>query len=223
MRTVVGSRNSRLALAICAAAGFLAAGGQQVQAAAACASVAGNLVTNCGFEDNTLNAPTGWTTGGSGVSLTLSGLQHTGERSLYMNFDAPGDTVVSQLVGGAGTYNVSFWLDLYSQGVPSSPLPKIVITFGDQTLNVNPSIDNNQDPQYSLFQFSNVTTAAPALLRFETSGTRTTQFVQYVNFLVDDVLVTQVATAVPEPSALGKVCKPPGQTCLPGREVEATI
>jgi MYXO-CTERM domain-containing protein len=119
---------------------------------------------------------------------------------LYAVFDAPGGTVVSQLIGGAGTYNVSFWLDLYSQGVPTNPLPRIAITFGDQTLNVNPVIDNKQTPAYTLFEFSNVTTAAPALLEFEASGD---QILQYVSFLVDDVVVTQVASSVPEPSALG--------------------
>lgn len=196
----IGIRRSLSAVAACAAVGVMAAGGQAAMAQSQCESVVGNLVTNCGFETQAGGNPTGWTTGGSGVSLALTGLARTGVRSLYSNFDAPGTTFVNQAVGGAGTYDVSFWLDLYTQGVPSNPVPTIAITFGDQTLNVNPVIDNNQDPQYTQFVFSNVTTATPAVLQFATSGNLTN--VQYVNFLVDDVVVTLISSPVPEPSAL---------------------
>ncbi len=201
MKKWAGFRRSLLAAATYGAVGLMAAGGQAAMAQSQCESVVGNLVTNCGFETQAGGNPTGWTTGGpNGVSLALSGVAHTGVRSLVSNFDAPGGTFINQAVGGAGTYDVSFWLDLYSQGVPSNPVPTIAITFGDQTLNVNPVIDNKQDPQYTQFLFPNVTTAAPAVLQFATSGNLTN--VQYVNFLVDDVVVTLISSPVPEPSAL---------------------
>jgi MYXO-CTERM domain-containing protein len=84
--------------------------------------------------------------------------------------------------------------------VPSAPTPTITVTFGDQTLPVNLSVTNTQTQNYRQFQFSNVTTATAAELTFDTAGGLSQT--QYVNFLVDDVVVTSVVSAVPEPSAL---------------------
>jgi MYXO-CTERM domain-containing protein len=95
---------------------------------------------------------------------------------------------------------VSFWLDLYSQGAPSAPSPTITVTLGDQTLAVSLSVTNTQAVNYRQFQFLNVTTATAAELKFDTVGSLSQT--QYVNFLVDDVVVTSVVSAVPEPSAL---------------------
>jgi len=143
---------------------------------------------------------TGWSTGGpNGVAYSLVGFgdQHSGNRYLVSNFNTPGSSFVSQVVGGPGTYNVSFWLDLYSQGVPTNPVPTLTITLGDQTLPVSLSVTNTQNANYRYFEFFNVTTASSAELRFTTSGNLPS--VQYVNLFVDDVVV---ASAVPEPSSL---------------------
>lgn len=188
----------------CAAIGALAAAGPAAQAASQCESSAGNLVTNCGFESfvNPLRRPSAWSTGGSGIASVLAGYEHTGSGSLGLNFDTPGSAFASQVVGGAGTYNVSFWLDLYSSGVPTNLAPTLSVTFGDQTLSINLPVTNTQNQNYRFFQFNNVTTATPAELKFQTSGNAPAGSIQYFDFFVDDVVVTSVATAVPEPSSL---------------------
>lgn len=205
MNNPKGVRALRLSVLACAAASWLAVGMQTARAASECEGVAGNLVTNCGFEQigATGFAVTGWTTGGpNGVALSLAGFgdQHSGNRYLFSNFDAPGSSFASQVVGGPGTYNVSFWLDFYSQGVPSNPVPTLTVSLGDQVLPVSLSVTNTQNVNYRQFQFSNVTTAALAELRFTTSGSLSN--VQYVNLFIDDVAVTSVAAVVPEPSSL---------------------
>ena len=202
MRGKLGVKNAFSVLWSCAAVGALAVGGPAAQAASQCESVAGNLVLNCGFENRgPQNRPTDWSTGGpNGVAISLPFSQRTGDRSLAMNFDAPGTSFASQAVGGAGTYNVSFWLDSYTGGVASTLVPSLSVTFGDQTLNVTLPVNNTQNQNYIFFQFNNVTTAAAAALMFQTSGSVVGR--QYLDLLIDDVVVTSVTPAVPEPSSM---------------------
>jgi hypothetical protein len=203
---MVGVRISSAALAAFLAVGLFAAGVRVAQAAPSlCGGVVGNLVTNCGFESAIgFNNVPGWTTGGvNGAVLSLTSLQNSGDRSLFMNFDAPGSAFASQAVGGAGSYDVSFWLMLYTQGVPSNAAPTLEIIFGDQNLAVTVPPNNLQDVVYTEFRFTNVTTTAPAELRFAMSGAETGR--QYHNFLVDDVVVTARPSQVPEPSSIALV------------------
>lgn len=202
MDNMIGVRNPRFTALAGVAVGLLAAGGQAARAASDCEGVGGNLVANCGFEQigSSASAVTGWSTGGpNGAAFSLAGFgdQHSGNRHLLLGFGSPGSSFVSQVVGGPGTYNVSFWLDLYSQGVPTNPAPTLTITLGDQTLPVSLSVTNTQNTNYRYFEFFNVTTATSAELRFTTTGNLPS--VQYVYLFVDDVAV---ASAVPEPSSL---------------------
>lgn len=179
----------------------------EAKAASICESVVGNIVTNCGFEALPQNNQIpGWTKGGTnGVALSIPGYQNSGDRSLDLAFDPPGVSFASQNLGGAGTYSVSFWLTFYTGGIFSNPAPNVSITFGDQVLLVPNIVLGGQNPTYSQYQFSSVSTAAPADLRFEVSGS--VSGVQYFEFLVDDVVVQLIELAptqpsnVPEPSS----------------------
>lgn len=206
----MGARNdiriSAWAAAVCKALGLLLAGGRLAHAApSSCDAVVGNLVANCGFE---VRDPLQWTRGGlGGVALSLSGVAHTGSRALDLAFDTdPSGSLfgsfVSQNVGGAGVYDVSFWLTFYTAGiVDPNRRPDLEVAFGDQTLNVDVTTVplSGQDFVYGLYQFSNVATAAPATLRI---GVSSTANVQHYEFLVDDVVVTGRPYDVPEPATL---------------------
>ena len=170
-----------------------------------CEGVAGNLVTNCGFENrNGLNLP-GWTLGGEQTVFSLAFGQHSGDRFGLMKADSGNFVTMSQTVGGPGTYDVSFWLAYYSFGLL---LPQeFSISLGDQTLtSVNRPIVTPQNWVWEPFTFNGVTTSSQATLLF-TYNNLFVPNVQTADLLIDDIVITggPTAGAVPKPASLARL------------------
>lgn len=185
----------------------LACASQHVVAAAACSTVAGNLIQNCGFEEvgAPLSTLVSWTdsSNANGVVMRFgaSFYAHSGTGSLFLNNDGGGVAIAEQSAGGSGIYDVSFWVRLYDSGV-SAPLDFRVLFDGQELMSiVNPT---NQAPQaYAEYTFTGVTAQTAALLSFKATYISN---VQQRDVIVDDVVVVRrgdlPGRSVPEPSAL---------------------
>ena len=179
-------------------------GGSQAMASSLCSVVAGNLVSNCGFETGDF---TGWTIGGDtdnpgGYYFGVDGFDaNSGNDGAFMsqdfNDDGIGSVSLSQtLATTAGdTYSVSFWLD---QDTPPyvNYIHSFDSTFGSSTLlNITPRVAlPGAVGTYTQYTYSETATGASTALTFSFENDD-----WFWSF--DDVSVTDTsASATPEPS-----------------------
>jgi hypothetical protein len=156
-----------------------------------CDGIAGNLVTNCGFETGDF---TGWSlTGNTGFTGVASGNQYVNSGTYGAQLGPVGsDGFLSQNVGAAGNtlYNVSFYL--YNDG--GTPNNFTVIWNG---VDVGPDIVDAGGFSYSLF--------GGVLLGNAGVGSNSLTFDYRQDpayFGLDDVVVTAAGNPTPEPSSL---------------------
>jgi hypothetical protein len=151
--------------------------------ASICDAVAGNIVTNCGFEASATVA-TGWTLSDT-VDTFVDTVPNSGVQSLAMG-TVGADGTVSQLlntVAGNG-YNISFYL-ASDGGTPSD----FSAMFGATTL---VSLTNTAAGAYTLYSFHEFATSASTLLNFNERN-------DPGFWELDDVSVV----STPEPGSLG--------------------
>ena len=162
-----------------------------VWAQSVCDGVAGNLVTNCGFETGDFTA---WTTGGN---FEFSGVTNNPTYVFSGNFGAQlgpvgSDGTLSQNVGAPGvtSYNVSFWL--YNDG--GTPNDFTVFWNG---VDVGPDLVDASGFAYSLVSGvlpGNAGAGANSLLF---------SFRQDPAYWgLDDVVITPGTSTTPEPGSL---------------------
>jgi hypothetical protein len=157
-----------------------------------CDAIAGNLVTNCGFETGDF---TGWTQtpAGSGSSFGVDGLPHSGEDAAFFGAtDPPDEDMISQSISTipGQAYNITFflWNDLEFPGEPSTN--QFTAMFDGNTLL---SLTNADGP----LDYTEVTRTMVATSTSTTLSFGAYQVLDF--FLLDDVSVT---AAVPEPASL---------------------
>lgn len=151
-----------------------------------CDAIAGNIVTNCGFEAGA--TATGWTFGGNtgflGVDTTPANA-NSGNNSLFMGAVGSDGTVSQSLGTVAGNgYNISFYLQS-DGGTPSD----FSASFGAATLM---SLTNTPAGAYILYSFHQFASSGSTLLNF--SERNDPGF-----WHLDDVSVV----STPEPGSLG--------------------
>lgn len=156
-----------------------------------CGVVAGNLVSNCGFETGTFSS---WTQSGNlGFTAVDNGTFLSGRlpnSGMFQAHFGPVTTLgfLSQtLVTTPGTYTLSFWLG-NTGGTPNS----FSASFGGVPI-PGSSLTNAPASSYTFFTFSVVATGSSSLLEFA--------FRQDPGywFLDDVVVVREGAAPVPEP------------------------
>jgi hypothetical protein len=188
-------RKSLAILALSLASVFAA---QSAKADDMCSSVAGNLVTNCGFE-------TGDFTGWSGTSLTdtfsYAGVggpagaygPYSGSYGAYLG-SGSNDTLYQTLNTVAGTtYTIQFAFDNEQDPDPTHGYPNdFSVTFGGTT--VYSETNAPQDTE-TLLTFNVLATGSSTALTFTTENPAS-------YWDLDSVSVAAVASPVPEPSSL---------------------
>jgi hypothetical protein len=153
-----------------------------------CDAVAGNLVSNCGFETGDF---TDWTQGGNtGATLVSTGYAHSGNFGAQLG-PVGSDGTLTQMVGDNSTiYDVSFWLEM--NGTPANDF-----TVFWNGVDVGPDlVDVNAFPYV---QFSGVLVGNAGV------GSNSLEFVfrQDPSYWgLDDIVVTNAGNATPEPASL---------------------
>jgi hypothetical protein len=180
--------------------------------ASICDAVAGNLVANCGFEGGVYSdtvggttnngIPNGWTPNAAFVQFPsfngsgLPGPAHSGNFVLSIgNFDSEPPPVLTQTLSDivGDTYAASVWV-YYSGGVVGDPAAFLDVEINGTNqvaLNGGPSAPY---PDYALETFSFVGTGSDVL--GVTGNTNPGEW------YVDDVVVTDAVSAVPEPASI---------------------
>ena len=167
---------------------------QSAKADDMCSSVAGNLVTNCGFE-------TGDFTGWSGTILTdpyaysaVDGSQpFSGSYGAYFG-SGTNDTLYQTLNTVAGTtYTIQFALDNEQDPDPAHGYSNdFSVTFGGSTVFTE---TNAPEDTETLLTFTAVATGPSTTLTFLSEN-------QALYWDLDSISVAAVASPVPEPSSL---------------------
>jgi hypothetical protein len=171
-----------------------------------CATVAGNLVSNCGFETGHF---TGWTLTGSDVPAlegNLYGVEGTdpfplpdgtapnhGQSQAFISDFVANPTTLSQTLATVpgSSYLISFALAMQDEGQIFEPeTNQFTATFGGATLI---SLTNLPVQGYTLYTFSETATSASSVLSF-TFGNDPSEFI------FDDVAVS--AAPVPLPNSV---------------------
>jgi hypothetical protein len=171
--------------------------------AAGCTSVAGNLVTNCGFETGDF---TGWTLTGNDVPVQLGNLYgvegvdpdgispHSGsDQAFFADLDADATTISQSIATVSGdAYTVSFWL-AQDTAVVTPYSNDVSASFGGDSL-ANLSAVSVEG--YTKYSYTVDATSSSSLLSLTIGN-------DLGEFLLDDVSVVQDASAppVPEPAA----------------------
>jgi hypothetical protein len=163
-----------------------------------CGSVAGNIVQNCGFESGSL---ANWAIGGNAAGGTPNSygvdntMPNSGQDEAY--FGAVGSPIsLSQTVAAlAGEkYQVSFYLDQNSQDNTGGYVHSFDVSFDGALLDSNSNVSYSGG--YSKYTFT--ATTAPSnnsdVLKFDFQNDD--DF-----FFLDDVSVTALGAAAPEPAS----------------------
>lgn len=152
-------------------------------------TVAGNLVTNCGFETGTF---AGWTVvDASGFTSVTAGSAHSGAFGTSTGpVGTPGTLTQTLATTPGGTYTLSFWLSNLSSSTPNS----FSASFNGVTLT---TLTNSASFAYTMFTFSGlVATGSSTTLQFAFRHDPS-----FWNF--DDVVVVPSGAArTPEPATM---------------------
>jgi hypothetical protein len=169
-----------LALAAPFAASVLGTGEAAAAVPSACDAIAGNLVTNCGFE----------TTGGWTPSFTQAGAvnAHTGSGAADLGSAVGAGNLLEQTITTVigDTYTLTFWAG--SLGLT------LDVSFGTTDLGTVPF----SMPGYQEFTYTVTASATSELLKFDSSSSPSSGYGS-----LDDVsLVLASPTPAPEPASL---------------------
>lgn len=175
---------------------------------AQCASIAGNIVSNCSFETHTLtgNYPVyphatldGWASTSGTIERwvgTFEGISaRDGNAHIELNVNAPTSLHQYLMTSVGATYSVSFW-GLHRPGGGSQYSDIDVLINGSTIFNTRPFGGSTAD-QRQWFQFTTSFVATSTETRLEFLGRNNPTATSYGNH-IDDVSVVQV----PEPSSL---------------------
>ena len=159
-----------------------------------CNGIAGNLVSNCGFESGSFS---GWTTSGiTGYDGVTGSYAHSGNEGAYFgNVTGQGLATISQTFATTpGTYDLTYYLENQQSCVGAT---YTCSSFSDSFAGSTVYSATNQ-PAYPYTMFSSLVTATGS------SSTLSFSFFQDPSYYgLDDVsLVRSSPSPVPEPSTL---------------------
>ncbi len=151
-----------------------------------CDAVSGNLVANCGFETGDF---TDWSwTGNTGATAVTGGYAYSGNYGAQLGPVGSDGYLTQTLATVAGTVDVSFWLS--SDG----GTPNDFTVFWDG-VDVGPSLVDEGAFPYTYYS---------GILASVGSDTIQFQYRQDPAYWgLDDVVVTQASSSVPEPGTMG--------------------